>query len=171
MRACDKRYTIMNHKQITISAPGVPGNGQGDSLCSTFAAPGAFSLSGLLPEMRYTRLLPGHVVRHGISVSWCRSPIQPVPEWADKCDICGNSINGVSAKVSWVNAKLIGQGKTRHRKTVKMKHICRDCRESLRPAQREMRERWKRMRDQRDDQWDELRLRMIPEKSEANDVR
>ena len=86
----------------------------------------------------------GHSVR-GVNVLWKRSPIQPVPPWADTCSLCGKSINAVSAKVSYVNAKLLGPWKVRYRKTVKMQHICRDCREAVRPLQRERRERWKRM--------------------------
>jgi len=82
----------------------------------------------------------------GVNVLWKRSPIQPVPPWADICDLCGKSINSVSAKVSYVNAKLLGPWKVRYRKTVKMKHICRDCREAVRPLQREQRERWTRMK-------------------------
>jgi len=85
-----------------------------------------------------------HSVR-GVNVLWKRSPIQPVPPWADTCSLCGKSINSVSAKVSYVNAKLLGPWKVRYRKTVKMQHICRDCREAVRPLQRERRERWKRM--------------------------
>ena len=87
----------------------------------------------------------------GVNVLWKRSPIQPVPPWAgvcslqisEKCQANGGDINSVSAKVSYVNAKLLGPWKVRYRKTVKMKHICRDCREAVRPMQRERRERWK----------------------------
>ena len=91
----------------------------------------------------------GHSVR-GVNVLWKRSPIQPVPPWADTCSLCGKSINAVSAKVSYVNAKLLGPWKVRYRKTVKMQHICRDCREAVRPLQRERRERWKRMQAEMD---------------------
>ena len=98
-----------------------------------------------------------HSVR-GVNVLWKRSPIQPVPPWADtcslqiseKCKANGGSINRVSDKVSYVNAKLLGPWKVRYRKTVKMQHICRDCREAVRPLQRERRERWKRMRSEID---------------------
>jgi hypothetical protein len=86
----------------------------------------------------------GNSVR-GVNVVWKRSTIQPVPEWADICSLCGRSINSVSARVSYVNAKLLGMWKVRHRKTVKMQHICRDCRETVRPLQAERRNRWKRM--------------------------
>ena len=90
-----------------------------------------------------------HSVR-GVNVLWKRSPIQPVPPWADTCSLCGKSINSVSAKVSYVNAKLLGPWKVRYRKTVKMQHICRDCREAVRPLQRERRERWARMKAEMD---------------------
>lgn len=91
----------------------------------------------------------------GVYVTWTRSRIQPVPDWANecslqisaKCQAVGGNINAVSSKVSYVNSKLLGRPK--YRKRYKMKHICRDCRELLRPAQRERRELWKSIRDTR----------------------
>ena len=98
-----------------------------------------------------------HGIRHGIRVAWKRSPIQPVPDWADKCDLMisdkclavGGNINAVSARVSWVNAKLLWPCKSKYRKKVRMKHICRDCREALRPEQRKDCERWQSVKAER----------------------
>jgi site-specific DNA-methyltransferase (adenine-specific) len=108
-----------------------------------------------------TQNAQGHVLTRsasvrGVNVLWKRSPIQPVPPWAEQCSLCisakciavGGNINAVSSKVSYVNAKLIGPWKVRYRKTVKMQHICRDCREAVRPLQRERRERWRRMQSE-----------------------
>ena len=69
--------------------------------------------------------------RKGISISWKRSSIQPVPDWADRCDRCGRSINSVSKKVAFCNARLVGPNRTGNRKTIRVKNLCRDCRADI----------------------------------------
>jgi len=87
------------------------------------------------------------VLHPGVTVVWRRSPQSPVPEWADTCSLCKRSINSVSPRVSYVNSKLMGPSRTHQRSSIKLKHICRDCRNGLKPARNERRDRWKRIQN------------------------